>query len=258
MPAVDQEFTDSTHTVGSLEVRILDSRPEVRPSEQAFVLVHGLGVSSLYFRELAEALLPHGRVVALDLPGFGKTDKPDTTLRLGHYAGVVAESIRHLGLENLVLIGHSMGCQVVTETIALNPGIADSAVLIGPVVNITERKLGVLLRRFVQSVLKETPASVLPSLMAWAQCGPRMLFNTIPPMLGYRLEERIAEVEVPVLLVAGVMDRLAPRAWLEELKRCAGGDARIEVVHGASHQVMVTKPERVAEAILATARREEG
>lgn len=258
MSAVDQEFTDSTLTVGSLEVRILDSRPEADPHEQTFVLVHGLGVSSLYYRELADDLLPHGRVVALDLPGFGRTDKPETALRMGHYAGVVAESIRHLGLENLVLIGHSMGCQVVTETIALNPGIADSAVLIGPVVNVTQRKLGVLLRRFVQSVLKETPSSVLPSLMAWVQCGPRMLINTIPPMLGYRLEERIAEVDVPVLLIAGVMDRLAPQAWLAELQHCAGGDARVEIVADASHQVMVTHPERVTAAILATARRDDG
>lgn len=244
------EFTDSTLQVGALEVRILDSRPDAPTHEQAFALVHGLGVSSLYYRELADELLPHGRVIALDLPGFGRTDKPEKALRMGHYAGVVAEAIQHLGLQDLVLIGHSMGCQVVTETIASNPGIASSAVLIGPVVNVTDRKLGVLLRRFVQSVLKETPRSIMPSLISWLRCGPRMLVNTIPPMLGYRLEQRIADVDVPVLLVAGVMDRLAPRAWLEELSRCSGGESRVEIVANASHQVMVTHPERITATIL--------
>lgn len=259
-PALDlpPDFTESRLRVGSLEVRILDSRPDEDPGARAFVLAHGLGVSSLYYRELADDLLPHGRVVALDLPGFGRTDKPDKALRIGHYAGVVTSAVRHLGLGDVVLIGHSMGCQVVTETLVLNPGIATSAALIGPVVNSTERRLGILTRRFFQSVLKETPSSVLPSLLAWARCGPRMLINTIPPMLGYRLEERITHVDIPLLLIAGAMDRLAPQEWLTELQRRSRGSAQVEIVPGASHQVMVTHPARVTAAILALDRRDGG
>lgn len=252
------EFTDSTLTVRGLELRMLDSGPDGDRSARTFVLVHGLGVSSLYYRELADELAPHGRVIAVDLPGFGNTDKPQRALRMSHFASVLQEAMEHLGLGDVVLVGHSMGAQVVVEALARKPGVAGSAVLIGPVVNDQERPVPLLLWRFLQSVLSETPASVAPSLLAWLRCGPRMLFDTVPPMVDYRLEERIAEVRVPVLLLAGSKDRLSPRSWLDRLARAAGGEAHVEVVDEASHQVMVTHPGRVTAAILAVAERDDG
>ncbi|GAB3815576.1 alpha/beta hydrolase [Tessaracoccus terricola] len=252
------EFTDRAVTVRGLELRVLDSGPDGDPSARTFVLVHGLGVSSLYYRELAEALSPHGRVIAVDLPGFGRTDKPGRALRMSHFAMVVEDTLEDLGLGDAVLIGHSMGTQVVVETLARRPGIASSAVLIGPVVNERERRVPLLVWRFLQSVLAETPASVAPSILAWLRCGPRMLLDTVPPMVDYRLEDRLAEVDVPVVLLAGAKDRLAPRTWLDRLARAAGGTALVEVVADASHQVMVTHPERVTAAILGLARRDDG
>lgn len=252
------EFTDSTLTVRGLELRLLDSGPDGDPSARTFVLVHGLGVSSLYYRELADDLAPHGRVIAVDLPGFGRTDKPERALRMSHFASVVQEAVEQLGLGDAVLIGHSMGAQVVVETLAQKPGIASSAVLIGPVVNDEERPLPLLVWRFLQSVLAETPASVAPSLLAWLRCGPRMLLDTVPPMVDFHLEQRIADVDVPVVLLAGAKDRLSPQSWLDRLARAAGGEAHVDVVPEASHQVMVTHPERVTAAILDIAARDDG
>lgn len=258
MTAPAPEFTDSTITVRGLELRILDSGPGNDPSARTFVLVHGLGVSSLYYRELADDLAPHGRVIAVDLPGFGRTETPERSLRMSHFAAVLQEAVEALGLGDAVLIGHSMGTQVVVEALVRRPGIASSAVLIGPVVNAAERRVPLVVWRFLQSVFAETPASVAPSILAWLRCGPRMLFDTIPPMVDYRLEDRIAEVEVPVVILAGANDRLAPLAWLDRLGRAAGGGARVEVVSDASHQVMVTHPERVTATILDLAARDDG
>lgn len=253
LPAPD--FADSSLTTGGLEVRILDSGPVESPESPTFVLVHGLGVSSLYYRELADELAAHGRVIAVDLPGFGGTDKPERALRMSGYAKVVADAVDHLGLDgDVTLIGHSMGCQVVVETLAREPRVASSAVLIGPVVNAAERRLGTLLWRFAQSVARETPRSVLPSLLAWVRCGPRMLIDSVPPMLDYGLEEHIGDVHVPVLLVAGIHDRMATRPWLEQLRERAGGPARVEIVDDASHQVMVTHPDRVTALVLGLTR----
>lgn len=252
------EFADSTIRIRGLELGILDSDPHGDPAARTFVLVHGLGVSSLYYRNLADELAPHGRVIAVDLPGFGGTDKPESALRISQFATVLEETLEELGLADAVLIGHSMGCQVVTETLARKSSTASSAVLIGPIVNSAERRLPVVLLRFAQSVLRETPASVAPSILGWLRCGPRMLLATIPPMLAYRSEDRIGDVVAPILLVAGSRDRLAPSPWLEELRRRAGGDVSVEVVEGASHQVMVTHPGLVTAAILRLADRSDG
>lgn len=247
------QYADSTMEIRGLELRVLDTDPGALGPTRTFVLVHGLGVSSLYFRELADDLAAHGRVIAIDLPGFGRTDKPERSLRIGQLAGVLAEALQRLDPDGVVLVGHSMGCQVVVEALADDPGIADAAVLIGPVVNAAERRLPSLLWRFLQAVLRETPASVAPSILGWLRTGPRMLIETVPTMLAYPLEDRIADVAVPLLLVAGRKDATAPRAWLDRLACAAGGEAFVEVVEDASHQVMVTHPGRVTAAIVGPA-----
>nr|WP_255622641.1 alpha/beta hydrolase [Tessaracoccus sp. OS52] len=244
-------YAESTLEIRGLAVGVLDSDPDRDPAERTFVLVHGLGVSSRYFRELADALVRHGRVVSIDLPGFGGTEKPDRTLRIGHYAMVVAEAVEHLGLRDVVLTGHSMGCQVVVEALATRDGIATSGVLMGPVVDTAQRSGPILVLRFLQAVARETPASVTPSLIAWLRTGPRMMIDTFPVMLDYPIEKRIADVRVPLLLIAGERDKMAPPRWLEQLRTAAGeGHTVVERVAGASHQVMVTHPEQVTTNIL--------
>lgn len=247
----DEGFTPSTLQIRDLTVVVLDSRPAAQPLEKAFVLVHGLGVSSLYFRELARHLQPHARVVTVDLPGFGRAATPERTLRIASFALVLNETIERLGLADAVLVGHSMGVQVVVEALRRRPTIATAGVLIGPVVNGAERRAPTVVRRFLQAASRETPASVWPSVRAWLSCGPRWFIDTFPAMLAYPLEERIAEVRNDLAIIAGEHDRLAPGPWLEILRDLAGGErVTVDIVPGASHQVMVTHPERVVDSCL--------
>lgn len=166
-----------------------------------------------------------------------------------------AEAIHQLGLENVVLIGHSMGCQVVVETLTRHPGIASSGALIGPVVNAAERRPLKLVLRFVQSVARETASSVLPSVISWCRSGLLPTLHTFWPMLGYRIEDRIRAVEIPLTLVGGALDTMVPTSWLELLAKCVGGSTvNVTVVEDAAHQVMVTHPDRVAEQVLQISR----
>ncbi|SDL50032.1 alpha/beta fold hydrolase [Tessaracoccus oleiagri] len=233
-------FDRSTRRVRDLEVAVLDSRPDASPSTPVFVLVHGLGVSSLYFRPFAQRLAERARVVALDLPGFGHTDAPDRALRIPGFAHSVVDVVSQLGLEAPILVGHSMGCQVVVEALALEPQLARAAVLMGPVVRPEDRRPVTVVRRFLKAASAETPASAWLSVAAFLRCGPRWFVEIFPAMTDYRIEERIGDVSVPVTLVAGERDALAPAGWLELLRERAGGPATSHVVPGAAHQVMVS------------------
>jgi pimeloyl-ACP methyl ester carboxylesterase len=75
------------------------------------VLVHGLPGSIRDWRWLAPALLEQGvgRVVRMDLPGFGKTDASLCGYDIDARGAFVAELIEAMGLEDVVLAGHSMG-----------------------------------------------------------------------------------------------------------------------------------------------------
>jgi pimeloyl-ACP methyl ester carboxylesterase len=75
----------------------------------ATLLIHGLGGFAESWRETLGALESHARVIAFDLPGFGQSAKPCRFYGLGFFADVVGGLLEGLGLEQVRLVGHSLG-----------------------------------------------------------------------------------------------------------------------------------------------------
>ncbi|MGI9383243.1 MAG: alpha/beta fold hydrolase [Methyloligellaceae bacterium] len=74
------------------------------------VLIHGFGANSYTWRHLAPILASNHRVYALDLKGYGKSDKPlDENYSLQDQAALVGDFIRKRRLQNVTLVGHSFG-----------------------------------------------------------------------------------------------------------------------------------------------------
>ena len=229
-------------------------RPDVAESPDliTFVLVHGIGVSSRYFVPLAEELAKHGQVVIFDLPGFGGLPHPRDTFSIADFAAVVAVSLEELGIVTPVLIGHSMGAQVVVEVLVASPHLAAAAMLLGPVVNAKDRTLRRLARRFLQSSRHERPQSAALSVGAYFLAGLWWTRTLLPRMVSYPMEDRIGGVEADLVLMSGTFDATSPRAWLEVLAEAATSAGRVEVVtvEGAAHQLVVDHASEVALAAL--------
>src|SRR6266568_5059866 len=73
------------------------------------LLIHGLGGFAESWRDTAAALASHGRVIALDLPGFGQSAKPRRAYTLDFFARAVEGLLRGLAIERVRLVGHSLG-----------------------------------------------------------------------------------------------------------------------------------------------------
>lgn len=74
------------------------------------LLLHGLAASTYSWRHVMPALARRHRVIALDLRGFGKSDKPfDQSYTPGDQARHVVDFIERRGLRGLTLVGHSFG-----------------------------------------------------------------------------------------------------------------------------------------------------
>lgn len=218
------------------------ARPDV-------VLVHGIGVSGRYFRPLVDALARRARVVVPDLPGFGGSPRPDAPLTIAEHAAVVRALVAELGLVRPVLVGHSMGAQVVTEVAATaGPGNLSGVVLVGPVADPrapTAAGQGLrLLRDVAHEPLRWSAVQVRESLRG----GPSWFLATLPRMLEYPVAERLADVDAPVLLVRGVRDPVAPAAWLDDLAAAAPGADRLVVPRGG-HLAQVNGARRLADAV---------
>ena len=81
------------------------------------LLLHGLGASTFTWRHILPALARDRHVIALDLKGFGRSDKPfDDHYSAADQAALVADFIRKRGLAGVTLIGHSFGGTVALLT----------------------------------------------------------------------------------------------------------------------------------------------
>lgn len=85
------------------------------------LLLHGLGESTFTWHELVPELAKRHRIIALDLKGFGRSDKPDDgAYSADDQAALVARFILDQKLDGLAVIGHSFG-----GTVALRTALAD-------------------------------------------------------------------------------------------------------------------------------------
>jgi pimeloyl-ACP methyl ester carboxylesterase len=218
------------------------------------VLVHGLGVSSEYFERLAVHLGRVGAVHLLDLPGFAGVPRPDRHLEIDDFARLIARWVEHVGLKRPTFLGHSMGSQIVTEVLASHPGIASHAVLIGPPVNAQERSVPRQALRLLQSSVHESPRTRGIALRGYVECGPHWFAQVLPRMLRYPIEDRLPGVDVPVLVVRGEHDHVAPRAWAQLLADAAP-DGRWVEIEGASHAVIYEHSRQVGDLVLEHVRR---
>lgn len=83
--------------------------------KDALVLVHCWTCNLDMWRDHIPELSKRARVVALDLPGHGLSDKPETTYSMDFFADAIDAVMKDAGVEHAVLVGHSMGTPVVRQ-----------------------------------------------------------------------------------------------------------------------------------------------
>jgi pimeloyl-ACP methyl ester carboxylesterase len=105
------------------------------------VLVHGLGGSHLNWDLLSPELTRHGRVLALDLPGFGMSRPMRRPATVRRNVAVLAEFLREVAGPPVVLVGNSMGGLVSILLTARLPHLVHGLVLLGPALPAPSRVL---------------------------------------------------------------------------------------------------------------------
>jgi len=224
------------------------------------VILHGLMASLEAVAPLADSLSTDHRIVALDLRGHGRSDKPSDPGAYGHEMGEdVVRLLDHLGIARAHLVGHSMGAvvsayvasrhpdRVASASLLAAPFFADSAtavVTLAPVVAELERGGG--LQPFIDRFIPEMPDSVAAGMSAemTATNDRAMLIGVMRtfPELGIGREGARA-ARTPALIVAGSLDTLrvedrALASWWPE--------ARFVEVEGADHVAVFSHPVTLA------------
>ena len=222
----------------------LHSRVSVTPLLHAappIVLVHGLGISSLYMVPTAIRLAPLHCVLAPDLPGFGRSSRPDEVLSISALADALAAWMKVLDLQRVVLVGNSLGCQIIADFATRHGHHIHAAVLAGPTMDRHGRTAGQQLGRWLVDWTQEPPSLAAAHLRDYARAGLRRVWKTFRYALHDAVEEKFPALSAPTLVVRGARDPIVPQRWAEEVTASLPA-GELKVIPGAPHVVNYTTP----------------
>lgn len=92
-----------------------DFRGQQNVNEPLVVLLHGWGANITLFDNLMNVVCQKYPVVALDMPGFGKSQEMSEPWDVGQYTDFVIDFISKFNYKNVILLGHSFGGRVIIK-----------------------------------------------------------------------------------------------------------------------------------------------
>lgn len=266
--------------VNGVGLHLYDSGPAQAPGP-TFLLIHGLGDEADSWRKVFPLLTGQGRVVAPDLPGFGRSEHPRRAYTLNFFADTLAALLDNLKVPQAVLVGSSLGAAVALRLAQRRADLVSRLVLVGgpPVRGRLNRvqlmflipgqgeKLYNSFRRS-QEAAYESLRPYYASLEAlppedrqflrervwdrvWSDDQRRAYFSTFRWMVLESLlgRARLGQVKTPTLLVWGEQDAVIP---LEAAKTLQGSmtNAKLYVIPGCGHLPQQEKPLELTRLIL--------
>jgi pimeloyl-ACP methyl ester carboxylesterase len=227
----------------------------------AIIFVHGFGGSTYNFRDQLAALSSESRVVAVDLKGFGYSERdPHTGLAATDQVRMLRSFVEALRIDHAVFVGHSMGGGIVQRYAATYPETVDAVVLAASIragqrvqarlPRFIARPIASLIARYVAPRtfrLAYAPGASIDDTVREQSLRPLRVKGTIDGLLAMADDRSgddavdLARLRQPVLLLWGDQDRIVPLRTAERIRRDLP-QARLVVVHGAGHMLFEERP----------------
>lgn len=253
MDGADQNSIERRYESGDLTIVFNDTPagvPTDGPRDRVFVLVHGIGMGRIVYVDVAPILATRGRVIALDLPGFGDSPEPGSATSIEQTARNLARFIRDEQLGRIVLVGHSMGTQIAAQLAVDEPELVEGLVLIAPTINRHERRAAKQMERMMQDLSGEGVKVLLTGVYEYFKTSPVWFANKLKVMLDHDIEDLCPRVQAPTLVLAGEIDKVCPQEWVAEVA-AALPESTLQFIPDRGHEAIIKSPEPVASMIVA-------
>ena len=213
-----------------------------------YVLVHGLGVSGRYMVPLLRLLGREAIAWAPDLPGFGRSPGTHAVLDINQLAHVLGSWMDQRGISRAILVGHSMGCQVVTQLAVARPQSVAALVLIAPTMDRGVRGKWFQIARWLVNASREPLAMVWLAIRDYLRAGFRRTWRTFALARRARTARLYSQVRCPALVMRGGRDLIVSQRWAAHVAAAMPGGQLIVLPAGA-HAVQYARPLEAARAV---------
>lgn len=252
--------------------------------EQTIILVHGLASNAGFWRYNIPELSKKFRVIAVDLPGYGKSQKGDYNYSMSFYADEIKKLIEELKLKNVVYVGHSMGGQIGIKLAIKYPSLLNKLILASPA-GFEEFQQGegdwlrsVMTMKGVKSTTEEgIRRNLAMNFYSWDDKWEWMVeervrmrkaadfdefaytvVRCVNGMLDEPTFDKLSLIKTPTLVIYGKYDGLIPNPYLnpghtsDVFENGAKNMLNVELIEidNAGHMIQFEKPDEFNQAVL--------
>jgi pimeloyl-ACP methyl ester carboxylesterase len=211
---------------------------------------HGFAISGTYLLPTAELLTDTYRVYIPDLPGFGRSPKPERAMGIEELAVSLGHFMDAVGIERAVLVGNSLGCAIISELVNGAPEKVSRAVMVGLAGGEHNQPLARAVGQMARDGLQEPPRLLLVAGPDYLRFGVLRALKLFALMTQFPAFDRFRALPIPVMAVIGSEDPLRPSwARIGEVMSQIPPDVSIVLFQGAAHAINFTHPRELAHAI---------
>lgn len=224
------------------------------------VMLHGWGDSQETFSRLTELLKDHYTVLAVDLPGFGGTQRPPEAWSLSDYSRFVAKLLEKINVKEVeALLGHSFGGAITVNGTGKKIINAKKIILLASAgvrgkkpFRLKILKAGAKVGKIPLYLFPPNKAKKIKIFLYKKAGSDVLLFPNMRQTFAKTVKEDVRElaknIGQPSLLIYGANDRVTT-AHDGKLLAAVLRHSKLEILPGAGHFLHQEKPEQVASLI---------
>jgi pimeloyl-ACP methyl ester carboxylesterase len=242
--------------VKDLRVRYLDSNNRGTP----LLLLHGLGGSIESWTNNIGFLSSKFRIIAIDLPGFGLSDKPKISYSINFYVGLLEEFIKSIRLSHFFMMGSSLGGHIAVEFTIRNKKNVDKLILVSPagslpktfkgtkelrkylrIVNAkSSREVSRILSSIDNSMVSRSYADAIYKRMSLQGAKQGFISAFKGSAMAPRYNNKLARIDSDMLLIWVREDRMIPLRFIRPFVEYS--KSRIIILEKCGHRPHVENP----------------
>ena len=263
-----------------LKIRYLESDKNDVDKRQCLLFIHGLGSSSDRWLDIPDALSLYFHTLAIDLPGFGESDRPsDMNYTIEAFSDIVRQFMDKIRIteedrgnnkaRTITLVGHSLGGYIASKIAAAdNSSFLNKLVLVDSsgnlekptplldqyldaAINPSKEKVRKVFEQMVANPLLISDVFVQGFIDRINRPGSKYAFesslkNSANTQIGKRNLNKIGEKGIPTLIIWGMHDKVIPTDHSQIFREAIRGSA-LNIIPSTGHAPFTEKPALVCE-----------